>query len=232
MCELRAIVFDLDDTLYPEHTYVLSGFRAVAKWVQENLGIRAGDALKELIHLFESGVRGYVFDRWLESRGFRPADWVLQMVRVYREHQPDIAPYPEVPALLVRLRPRYRLGIVTDGDAAVQRRKLSALGLEPLFDVIVVSGDWGKKAWKPSVYPFKMVLNRLGVSGCEAVYIADNPEKDFLGARAVGMRTVRIRLPEGLYSGLEPPTPEHAPDIELGGHGEIPQLLEVIGVPY
>lgn len=229
MCKLRAIVFDLDDTLYPERAYVLSGFRAVANWIQENTGIRAVDALEELLHLFRSGVRGNIFDLWLESRGFRPGDWVSQMVQVYREHQPAITPYPEVPALLAHIRLKYRLGMVTDGYATVQRRKLSALGLEPLFDAMVFSDDWGKKAWKPSTYPFKVVLDRLGVSGCEAVYIGDNPLKDFLGARLVGMRTVRIRLLEGLYSGLEPPAPEYAPDIELKSLGEIPQLLEVLG---
>lgn len=229
MCELRAIVFDLDDTLYPERSYVISGFRAVANWIQESLGIRAEDALVELLRLFESGVRGNVFDRWLENRGFRVRDWVSQMVQIYREHWPDISPFPEVPALLARLRLSYRLGIVTDGYATVQRRKLSALGLEPFFDVVVFSDDWGKKAWKPSAYPFEVVLDRLGVSGCAAVYIADNPQKDFLGARKAGMRTVRIRVSEGLYSGLEPIGPDYAPDVELGSLGEIVHLLEVWG---
>ena len=39
MSRLEAVVFDLDDTLYPEADYVLSGFQAVADWAEVHLGI-------------------------------------------------------------------------------------------------------------------------------------------------------------------------------------------------
>ena len=53
----RAIVFDLDDTLYPERDYVLSGFRAIARWAAEHLRIPAEDGYRELAELFAAGVR-------------------------------------------------------------------------------------------------------------------------------------------------------------------------------
>ena len=212
---LQAIVFDLDDTLYPERAYVLSGFQAVAAWAEECLGIPVAQGFAELRRLFDDGVRGDTFNRWLESHGFQPDSWVPQMVQIYREHNPHIEPYPEVPELLQRLRPRYRLGLVTDGYAEVQKRKLAALGLTSCFDVLVFSDEWGREAWKPNSRPFEIALQRLGVTGPEAVYVADNPTKDFLGARQAGMWTVRVRRPDGLYSHLEPPSPEHAPDVEI-----------------
>jgi putative hydrolase of the HAD superfamily len=211
----RAIVFDLDDTLYPERTYVLSGFRAVAAWVEEHLSIPQHQSFAELRRLFDEGIWGNTFDCWLESYGLEPNRWVAQMVRVYREHNPHIAPYPEVAELLQRLSLHYRLGLVSDGYAEVQKRKLTALGLAPCFDVLVFSDEWGREAWKPSSRPFEIVLKRLGVIGSEAVYVGDNPSKDFLGAREVGMRTVRVHHPDGLYSHLEPPSPEYAPDVEI-----------------
>ncbi len=55
----------------------------------------------------------------------------------------------------------------------------------------------------------------LGIDGSEAVYVADNPEKDFFGARKVAMGTVRVRHRDGLYRHLEPPSDEHAPDAEI-----------------
>ena len=216
MPALRAIVFDLDDTLYPERAYVLSGFRAVAVWAEERVGIPADQGFAEFCRLFEEGVRGDTFNRWLENHESNPDDWVPQMVQVYREHDPRITSYPEVPILLQRLRPRYRLGLVSDGYAEVQKRKLAALGLTSYFDVLVLSDEWGREAWKPNARPFEIVLQKLGVTGPEAVYVADNPNKDFLGARQVGMWTVRVRRPEGLYSHLEPPSPEHAPNVEIG----------------
>lgn len=212
---LQAIVFDLDDTLYPEHTFVLSGFRAVAAWTEERLGMPANQSFAELQNLFHEGVRGNTFDRWLESHGFNPNGLVPQMVRAYREHDPYIEPYPEVPALLQRLGQQYRLGLVSDGHLGVQQRKLAALNLRTYFDAVIFSDEWGRDAWKPSTKPFEVVLARLNLEGTEAVYVADNPSKDFLGARQLGMQTVRIRRPDGLYTHLEPPTPEHAPDAEI-----------------
>ena len=211
----RAIVFDLDDTLYPERVYVLSGFRAVAAWAEVHLGIPATLGIAELRQLFDDGVRGDTFNHWLESHGFQPDVWVPQMVQVYREHNPHIEPYAEVPGLLQHLRAHYRLGLVTDGYTEVQKRKLAALGLTSCFDALVFSDEWGREAWKPNTWPFETVLDRLGVTGPEAIYVADNPTKDFLGARQVGMWTVRVRHPDGLYSHLEPPSPEHAPHVEI-----------------
>ncbi|MBM4429703.1 MAG: HAD family hydrolase [Chloroflexi bacterium] len=215
MTALPAVVFDLDDTLYPERAYVLSGFRAVAAWVEKHLGIPANQGFAELCQLFNDGVRGNTFNCWLENHGLSSDSWVPQMVRIYQEHNPHITPYPEVPDLLQRLRSRYRLGLVSDGYAQVQKRKLAALGLTDYFNVLVFSDEWGREAWKPNPRPFEVVLEELGVTGSEAVYVADNPTKDFLGARQVGMWTVRIRYPEGLYSHLEPPSAEHAPNAEI-----------------
>ena len=212
---LRALIFDLDDTLYPERAYVISGFQAVAAWVEEYIGIPRKQAFDELCQLFESGVRGNTFNCWLEKHGFDPDSWVPQMVQVYRTHFPSIAPYPEVPPLLQRLRSRYRLGLVSDGYLEVQRKKLSALGLAPYFDAVVFSDELGREAWKPSLRPFEICLKKLGVAGDEAVYIADNPLKDFIGARQMGVRTVRVRRPDGLYSHIDPPLAEYAPDFTI-----------------
>lgn len=214
MTKLQAVVFDLDDTLYPEETYVISGFRAVAAWAKQSLGVSADVSFAEFCQLFDQGVRGDTFNRWLKNHGLESKAWVPQMVHVYREHNPQIAPYSEVPRLLQRLHRCYRLGLISDGPLKVQRKKLSSLNLASHFDAVVFSDESGPEAWKPDIWPFKTILTRLRVTGPEAVYVADNPVKDFLGARRVGMRTVRIRSPEGLYSQLEPSSAEEAPDFE------------------
>jgi putative hydrolase of the HAD superfamily len=229
MPALRAIVFDLDDTLYPERAFVLSGFRAVAAWVEKHLGISANLAFTELCQLFEAGVRGNTFDLWLENHGLKTENWIKQMVQVYRNHEPCIEPYPEVPEVLRRLRFHYRLGLVSDGFAEVQKRKLTALGLASCFDVIVFSDEWGLEAWKPSSKPFEVALKRLRITGPEAVYVADNPVKDFWGARQIGMWTVRVRRPDGLYSCLEPPSLEYAPDVEIESLSDLEAILQKLG---
>jgi putative hydrolase of the HAD superfamily len=208
----QAIVFDLDDTLDPERDYVRSGFAAVAAWCESRLGIPEAEARADLQALFDRGVRGTTFDEWLRARQVPSEPWRAQLVDVYREHSPELRCFPGVRERLLALRERHRLGLVSDGLLSVQRRKLAALGLEGCFDAVVFSDEWGRDAWKPSPWPFRIVLERLGVDAARAVYVADNATKDFLGARRVGMGTVWVRRGGGEYASLEPPTPDHAPD--------------------
>jgi putative hydrolase of the HAD superfamily len=91
---LRAVVFDLDDTLFPERAYVLSGFRAVAFWCEDKLGIRARRAFEEMSELLDSGMRRDTFNRLCEAHG-EPQAAVSEMVGVYREHRPELAPTKE-----------------------------------------------------------------------------------------------------------------------------------------
>ena len=63
----KAIIFDMDDTLYPERHYVLSGFRAVAKWFEANYGVSYETSGQTLISLFNKGIRGNTFNIWLDQ---------------------------------------------------------------------------------------------------------------------------------------------------------------------
>jgi len=223
---LEAVVFDLDDTLFAERQYVLSGFRAVAKWLDEEHGVPGGPAFSELRDLFEAGVRLTTFDEWLDGRGLSHAVETRELVEVYRNHVPAIAPAPGIEGLLERLGHRFRLGLVSDGYAQVQRGKFAALHLAQHFQAVVFSDDLGRAFWKPSPRPFEVVAERLGIAAASCVYVADNPTKDFIGARSTGMKTVRLRRPEGVYALAEPPTDAHAPDFEVTETAALGPLLE------
>jgi len=209
----RAVVFDLDDTLYPERDFVLGGFRAAARWAEEHLGLEANEGYLDLCRLYQSGVRGDTFDRWIGGQGLDCGAIVPRLVHVYREHHPSLEPYPGVRELLERIRLVHRVGLLSDGFLSVQRRKVDALGIEPLFDAIVFSDEWGWDAWKPSTRPYVAVLQQLKVPAGSAIYVADNPRKDFLGARQIGMQTVQVRRPGGEYAFASPPTADHAADV-------------------
>lgn len=215
MTQWQAIVFDLDDTLYPEAQYVTSGLRAVAAWAQRAFDLPAGRTFAELSWLQKREGSGSTFDEWLRRYRLEEPEHVAAMVQVYREHTPDIALYPEADDLLDQLAGRCRLGLVTDGWLDVQRRKVAALGLEKRLDAIVYSDLWGRDYWKPHRRPFEAVLQRLGVPACQAVYVADNPAKDFRGARTAGMESIRVRMPGALHRTVEPIDPADCPDYEL-----------------
>jgi FMN phosphatase YigB (HAD superfamily) len=59
--------------------------------------------------------------------------------------------------------------------------------------------------------------------------VADNPCKDFLGARQAGIWTVRVRRPDGLYSHLDPVSAQYAPDVEIESLDGLEAILQGIG---
>jgi putative hydrolase of the HAD superfamily len=221
----QAVVFDLDDTLYPERDYVRGGFHAAAAWAESHLGIPCGQGFAELWLLFEQGVRGDTFDRWLAAHGLAAAGLRERLVQAYRDHEPALAPFPGIRELLGALRGRCRLGLLTDGYLRVQQAKFAALRLAPAFDAAVFSDEWGRDAWKPSPIPFAAVLRALGADAAQAVYVADNPAKDFLGARRSGMAGIRLWRADGEYAPLEPATAEHAPDLTVTSVSALEQVL-------
>jgi putative hydrolase of the HAD superfamily len=215
-----AVLFDLDDTLYLERDYVASGLRAVSAWASGCLGVSEEEACRELSKLYWGDCHSRTFDCWLARRGIEPG-WAGPMVEVYREHTPQIHPLPGVRELLARLEQRCPLGLVSDGWAAVQRRKLAALRLGYHFRAVVFSDELGHDRWKPSTAPFEAALARLRVDARRTVYIGDNPAKDFRGARQCGILSVRIRHPGGVHRTAEPATAEDAPDREIAALEEL-----------
>ena len=226
MTTLRAVIFDLDDTLYPERDYVLSGFRAVAQWAQRQLGVPFDEGYHRFERLFAEGVRGTTFNRWLRDTGLPQASRVPEMVRVYRCHQPDIRPFEGVPPLLERLELRYLLGLISDGHLQVQRKKWRALGLEAYFSAVVFSDEGGRECWKPSTWPYRQALRRLGCAPDEAVYVGDNLQKDFAGANQLGMGTIYLLRPGGEYADRQATDAESTPLATVSSFAALEALLE------
>jgi putative hydrolase of the HAD superfamily len=195
---VRCVVFDVDDTLYLEHDYVRSGFRAVEAAVAARFG-REGFAC-EAQRLFDEGARGDIFDRALSALNIAPAaDTVGQLVEVYRRHRPSIALLPDAEAALRAVYRYATVAIITDGPAPSQRAKIDALQLGRWADFIVVTAEYGAGFGKPHTRAFLDVERWSGASGAELVYLADNPAKDFVAPNALGWQSVRICRPGGLH---------------------------------
>jgi putative hydrolase of the HAD superfamily len=225
--KLRSIIFDLDDTLYPEEEFVQSGFRTVAKWANQTLSIPREEGLQLLLDFYHIGVRGDTFNQWLSYYGYYDQSLIRSAVDIYRNHFPTLRFFPEVPNLLSVLRAKYLLGIISDGALKMQQNKIEALALKNIFHVIVLSDEWGREFWKPNTKPFIAALEKLGVNPVDALYVGDNPLKDFLGARRLGIKTVWIRRGQGEYAAQEPPTPEYASDYCIQSLTELRDIIQI-----
>jgi putative hydrolase of the HAD superfamily len=201
----RAIIFDLDDTLYPERSYAFSGFDEVARAFAVRLNA-SFDLVPRMRDLFDTPQRGRVFDVIVQEAGRADAaQLVTEMIDVYRRHHPRITPYPDAAAALDRCRDRYRLGLLSDGHLAAQEAKIDALGIRDRFDAIVLTDRWGREFWKPHPRGYQEITRRLNVPAAQCTYVSDNPAKDFLAPNHLGWLTVRVRRPDGVYAGEQPP---------------------------
>jgi len=223
---VKAIIFDMDDTLYPEEQYVLSGFRAVSDWAEETLGIPSEKGFAQLKTMFEQGVRGNTFNLFLAEHGIDEQAMVERMLSVYREHKPHLRLFPQVKDLVAKLSERFKLGLVSDGYLEVQEKKWKALALEHYFAAVIFSDIWGREHWKPNPRPYLEAMSRCGTSASETIYVGDNPNKDFLGAKELGIGTVMVRRPGGVYSGIQSPSSAHGADAEITGLTELLNLID------
>ena len=92
---ITTVLFDLDDTLYDEVDFCRSGYRAVAAFLSGVPNLTASPSAEEIFAAFwrefEKGNRDKVFDSALAALGVAyEADTIDHLVRIYREHRPDI----------------------------------------------------------------------------------------------------------------------------------------------
>jgi putative hydrolase of the HAD superfamily len=113
-------------------------------------------------------------------------------------------PFPDAMPALSRLRDRYRLALLTNGDSELQREKVAGANLGGYFDTVVASGDLGQGKPDPRIYAH--TLAALGAGADETIMIGDSPRNDVWGAQRAGMRAVWLRRAahEGEHDGRDP----------------------------
>ncbi len=203
------IVFDLDDTLYSERQFAVSGFRACEQWLVERHGQTAAGIVPEMLHLLDSGHMRALFEISLRSRVPTADDrHIDDFIDVYREHTPDIALYPDAAWALDHFGRHGPLGLITDGQVEVQSSKVRALAIEPHFaHIVYTSGLGGRGFAKPHPLAFERMETALRAAGGgngNFVYVGDNPAKDFLVPNARGWISVQVQKPFRIHSRAMP----------------------------
>jgi len=208
---LRAVLFDLDDTLYDQATWLTGAWDAVAAAATPRVEPRSLRAALRAI-CAQGSDRGSIIDRALAHVGHADVA-VAPLLARFRSHAPPrLTPYSGVVDALEALRCQVATGLVSDGDPTIQRNKLRALGLESHFDIVVFSDELGRELRKPSPVPLLAALVALGVDPRDAVHVGDRPDKDVAAAVAAGMRAIRVRTGEYAARPDDPQPWATAPD--------------------
>jgi len=144
---------------------------------------------------------------------------VLHKIYLKERRRPPVF-FPETEAVLNGIKREYKLGLVTNGPADVQREKLKPSDLGRYFDSIVISGEVG--IGKPDPGIFDIAFDALSATPDEAVMVGNSLRSDIAGAQAAGIRAIWIDR-EGTDIGRE-----IKPDYEIQNLTELERVLNTI----
>lgn len=220
---IRAILFDLDNTLIDYMKFKQDAARAAAKaMVKHGLPTTEEDAYARIFEVYQE--HGIEYNKTFYEV---VSQFNLEINRAERIQQGGIVahnkckmevlkPYPGVVETLTLLRKTHLLGVVTDAPRNKAWQRLVIAGLEDFFHIVVTTSD--TQTQKPHPSSFQLALEKLGAKPEECLFLGDNAFRDIGGARALGMKTCLAKYGQCPRQG-------GTPDFEIT---EFTQLLGVI----
>jgi YjjG family noncanonical pyrimidine nucleotidase len=198
---VRAVLFDLDDTLFDHHRSAGAALARVHERFAGSVAFEQFEAhhIRYLEEMHIEVLAGRVdldearrerFRRVFAALGLEMDDEaVAGAASAYRSgYLAERRAMDGAAELLAALAPRVRIGIVSNNLLDEQREKLEFCALAPYVDALVVSGEVGISKPDPGI--FHIALERLGVSAGEAVMVGDSWAADIVGARRAGIRAI------------------------------------------
>jgi FMN hydrolase / 5-amino-6-(5-phospho-D-ribitylamino)uracil phosphatase len=211
LSDVRAIAFDLDNTLWDVEPVLARAEACLGEWLElhcpriaqelsredmrrarEELARREPHNAHDVTYLrltcLATHAREHGYDECLAAAAFE----VFLAARNQVEIFPDVAP------ALARLRQRYALASLSNGNADLAR-----IGLDHVFAVSLNARQIG--AAKPQRRCFERLAQELALSAAQIAYVGDDPLLDVTAAREAGCRTVWMnRRALGWPAGLAP----------------------------
>ncbi len=217
------MIFDLDDTLVDQRS---AAHAAVIPWAVEQgvVGDAGGLAARwdavadhhypryQLRQISFQGQRRARVREFL-GRDLSDAEADVAFEGYLARYEAGWATFPEVGETLARVRAcGLRVGILTNGDATQQRRKLDRVGLSPSVEAMVASSEL--PVGKPDARAFHAAAHRLDVVQGEALMVGDSVDTDVRGALAAGMHAVLVDR-SGQHAGVDVPRIRSLADLDL-----------------
>ena len=106
--------------------------------------------------------------------------------------------YPDVKETLKRLKKKYRIAAVSDGQAVWGLPELNAVGLAGFFSPLLISSDYGYR--KPDHRLFKKALKKMDMKPEEVIFIGNDLYRDIYGANKTGIKSVFFKSNQGNHT--------------------------------
>ena len=220
---IKAVIFDLDNTLLDFVTMKREAVKnALSSMIEAGLDIDSKTSYKRIMQLYEENGwerNQYVFNKFLrEVDGRLNYKYLAAGIVAYRRAKDKhLKLYPNVEKTLNEIKNKgIKLAIVSDAPNREAWMRIFYLKLHNIFDVVVAFDD--SKERKPSSAPFKLALGKLGLSSDEVLMVGDWPDRDVVGAKNLGIKTIFAKY--GDHFGVK----------ESGANWDIENISEIVGI--
>ena len=194
---IKAIIFDLDNTLLDFVKMKQFAVKAaITAMIEAGLNVDEEKAYKDIFDLYVS--KGWenqqVFDDYLNQTVGNVSNKILAagIVSYRRAREATLIVYPNVNKTLIELiKMGIQLSVVSDAPSREAWMRLYYLNLHHVFDPVLTFDDTGVR--KPSPKPFEMALEIMKSTPDEVLMIGDWPERDVVGAKQIGIKTIFAR---------------------------------------
>lgn len=178
------VVFDLDDTLYKEIDFLISGYHYIAAFLKEKY--RLSDVFSLMLKSYFD--KQNVFQELNKNFGLDIS--IREYLEMYRNHFPKIQLDVETKETLSLLNQKKNVifGLITDGREITQRNKIVALGIDNWIknENIIISETFGSE--KPTLENYLYFQKKYGEADC--YYVGDNLNKDFITPNKLNWTTI------------------------------------------
>ena len=194
---IKAIIFDLDNTLLDFVKMKQFAVKAaITAMIEAGLNVDEEKAYQDIFDLYvEKGWENQqVFDDYLNQTVGKVSNKILAagIVSYRRAREATLLVYPNVNKTLIELiKMGIQLSVVSDAPSREAWMRLYYLNLHHVFDPVLTFDDTGVR--KPSPKPFEMALEIMKSTPDEVLMIGDWPERDVVGAKQIGMKTIFAR---------------------------------------
>jgi putative hydrolase of the HAD superfamily len=189
---IKAVLFDLDGTLYDRDALVLRLLTEQFQAFESQLpAVPMKTFVSRLVELDDHGYRDKSAVYRIAGREWSLASRLCEQLEhdFWMRYDTHCVLDDDVDHTLTTLRQRgLKLAVVTNGGAERQQRKLDALGISGCFDAILISEVEGVR--KPDPEIFARALDRCHVEASNALFVGDHPEVDVGGAVQAGLHAV------------------------------------------
>lgn len=199
---VRAVVFDLDDTLLDHKRWILGKLARAHEALVDALPERR-TFLADALQLLEEGHSRTLVDALAHLHGYSP-ELRERVLALYRNALPEERPlFRDVLPTLESLKRRgLEIALLTDNPPATQRQKVRHCALDKWIKEVVYTQDRG--AEKPAVGGFLQVAERLGLPPASLAMVGDNPHRDVRGAVESGYAVCYLVSRPGRLFGFDP----------------------------